>query len=54
MARVGYGFKLIRDFFGFARQNKAYWIIPLIAMLGLVAAVVVVGQASAPLLYTLF
>ena len=54
MSRLGYGFKLIRELFGFARQNKAYWIIPLVLVLGAVGAIVVAGQASAPLLYTLF
>ena len=54
MARLGYSIRLFRDFVAFARHNKAYWIIPLVVVLGAAAAIVVVGQTSAPLLYTLF
>ena len=38
----------------FARQNKMYWIIPLILFLGFTALMVVVTAASAPVIYTLF
>jgi hypothetical protein len=54
MARGVYGFKLFREFVQFARENKMYWIVPLVVFLGLAAALVVVGQAAAPLIYTLF
>ena len=54
MARLGYGVKLFREFVGFAREKKAYWIVPLVLLLGLVSLVVVGGQFVAPLLYTLF
>ena len=47
-------FKLFRDFVGFARENKAYWIVPLVLVLGAAAALVVVGQTAAPLIYTMF
>ena len=54
MRKTGYGFKLLRDFVGFARQNRAYWLIPLIVLLGIAGIVIVAGQSAAPLLYTLF
>jgi hypothetical protein len=54
MSRIRYSFKLLREFTGFARANKAYWIVPLMILLGLTAFVIVAGQATAPLLYTLF
>jgi hypothetical protein len=54
MARLGYAFKLLREIWGFARENKVYWIVPLVILLGLAALMIGVGQASAPLLYTLF
>ena len=54
MSRVGYGFKLLREFFRFARETRAYWLIPLIGILALAGLVIVGGQAAAPLLYTLF
>ena len=54
MRRMGYGWKLLREFVQFARESRNYWLIPLILVLGLAAALIVVGQTAAPLLYTLF
>ena len=54
MGRMGYSLKLLREFIGFARENRAYWIIPLALLLGITALVIVAGQSAAPLLYTLF
>jgi Family of unknown function (DUF5989) len=54
MPRLGYTLKLLREIWGFARENKVYWIVPLVIFLGIAAFLVSVGQASAPLLYTLF
>jgi hypothetical protein len=54
MAKIGYSFKLFREFVAFARANRAYWIIPLILVLGATGFFVVAGQAAAPLIYTLF
>jgi hypothetical protein len=45
---------LFQDLFGFARKNKAWWIIPLVAVLLILALVVVAGKAVAPFIYTLF
>jgi Family of unknown function (DUF5989) len=54
MRKRGYAFKLLGEFVGFARQNRAYWLIPLILLLGIAGLVIVAGQSAAPLLYTLF
>ena len=54
MSRLGYSPKLLREFVRFARDNKAYWIVPLVIVLGLAAVLTVAGQTVAPLLYTLF
>jgi hypothetical protein len=54
MRRAGYSVKLLREFLRFARENRAYWLIPLILMLGLAGLLIVAGQSAAPLLYTLF
>jgi len=54
MPRIRYATRLFREFVGFARENRAYWIIPLVLVLGLAAAVIVAGNTAAPLLYTLF
>ena len=54
MARLRYVAKLSREFVGLARQHKAYWMIPLLVVLGLAAFVIVASETAAPLLYTLF
>lgn len=45
---------LLAEFGMFAWHNKAWWIIPVAIILLLLAALVFVGQASAPFIYTLF
>ena len=50
--------RYVGSFFGeivqFARQNKVYWIVPLVLILGLVIVLVVTSQGVAPFIYTLF
>ena len=54
MAKIGHSGKLIREIVRFALANKAYWLIPLMLVLGIAAFVVVASQGAAPLIYTLF
>ena len=54
MARTRAGLKLFREFVGFARANRVYWIVPLVLMLFVISFVIVASQSAAPLLYTLF
>ena len=54
MGRFGYAGTLLRDVVAFARQNKVYWIVPFVLILGLVILLVVTSQATAPFIYTLF
>jgi len=54
MRRSGYSLKLLGQFIRFAHENRAYWIIPLILVLGAVGFFIVAGQAAAPLIYALF
>jgi len=54
MRFLAYFRRLLGEFFGFAWENKAWWIIPIILMLLLMALLIVVGQGSAPFIYTLF
>jgi uncharacterized protein DUF5989 len=54
MGRAGYAGSLLREIFQFAREHKAYWIVPMVLVLGLVVLLVVTSQASAPFIYTLF
>jgi hypothetical protein len=46
--------RLMKEFLGFAWHNKAWWIVPLVVVLLLMAALIFVGQTTAPFIYTLF
>ena len=46
--------RLLGDFFIFAWQNKAWWIVPIILVLMLLALLIFVGEGFAPFIYTLF
>lgn len=53
--RIKHLFRLFGDFGSYAVVNRVWWILPLMALLGLVVAFITVGQAAAPYtLYTLF
>lgn len=54
MRRLGYLGSLFGEILQFAKQNKVYWIVPLVLVLGLVILLVVTSQATAPFIYTLF
>ena len=54
MRRLGYVGSLFKELLAFAKQNKVYWIVPLVLILGLVILLVVTSQATAPFIYTLF
>jgi hypothetical protein len=54
MGRFGYAGTLLRDVVAFARQNKIYWIVPLLLVIALVCVLVFTSQATAPFIYTLF
>jgi hypothetical protein len=49
-----YAGALLGELWQFARQNKIYWILPLVVILGLVVLLVLTTQAAAPFIYTLF
>jgi len=46
----------LRDLWGFLRQRKKFWMLPLIATLLVFGALIVLaaGSAIAPFIYTLF
>ena len=46
--------RFLRELFGFARANKAWWIIPVVAVLLLVAVFIVAVSAVSPFIYSLF
>ena len=54
MARLGYGLRLFREFAGFARANRVYWMVPLMIVLAVAGILIFGAQVAAPLLYTLF
>jgi hypothetical protein len=55
MLRTRHLLRLVRDVCGFAVVNRAWWILPLMALLAIITVFIVVGQAAAPYtLYTVF
>ena len=56
MGRLRYTARLGSEFVSYSVVNRAWWVVPMVLLLGLVVALaIVVGQAAAPYtLYTLF
>jgi hypothetical protein len=55
MGRLRYAARLGGEFVAYSVVNRAWWVIPLVLLLAVVALAIVVGQAAAPYtLYTLF
>jgi hypothetical protein len=54
MGKLRYAGSLLAEIFQFARENKVYWIVPLVLILGLVIFLVVTSQAATPFIYNLF
>ncbi len=54
MKRVKYLFALLGEFGEFAAANKAWWLVPIVLILLVVAAIVTLGGSATPLIYTLF
>lgn len=52
--RLGYLGTLLRHLWGFAAENKVYWMVPLLLVLGLLVVVIFTGQASTPFIYSLW
>lgn len=47
---------ILKDFWGFAKANNKFWLLPIILMLMLLAALIIFTESSvvAPFIYTLF
>ena len=45
---------MLKEFGGFAWQNKAWWIVPMVLVLLLLGLLIFAGQSTAPFIYTLF
>lgn len=48
--------ELLRDLWGFMKERKKFWLLPIIVVLVLVGVLLVLAQGSAvaPFIYTLF
>ena len=48
--------ELLRDLWAFMRQNKKYWLAPIIVVMVLLGGLIILAQGSAvaPFIYTLF
>ena len=53
MRTLKYFWRLIGEFFGFAWQNKAWWIVPVVVILLLLALVIAATTGALPFIYTL-
>ena len=54
MKRLSYLFTLLRELWEFASAHKAWWLVPIAAILLGVAAIITLGGSATPLIYTLF
>jgi hypothetical protein len=54
MRRLRYALRIVTDLCAFARARRAWWLIPLLALLAVFGALALAGQGAAPLIYTLF
>jgi hypothetical protein len=46
---------LVREFWQFIKENKTWWMIPIVVCLGLLSIVIVMASTgAAPFIYTLF
>lgn len=54
MYRLRHLTKLAGHLWGFAAENRVWWMVPLLVVLGILALAIVAGEASAPFIYTLW
>lgn len=54
MSFLKHFFSLIKELFQFALKHKAWWVIPMVVIFFGIGLLVVVGESSAPFIYTLF
>ena len=49
-------FELLRDLWAFMRENKKFWLAPIIIVMVLLGGLIILAQGSAvaPFIYTLF
>jgi len=54
LGKLGHLGKLLGEFWAFAWQNKAWWMIPIVAIMLVLGILIATGQVAAPFIYTLF
>jgi len=54
MKKTRYAFQLAKELFEFSLKRKVYWLIPVLLLLLPIALLIVGGEASSPLIYTMF
>jgi hypothetical protein len=54
LRRAGYTVKLFLEFARFARENRVYWIMPLVVILGLTGLLIFFNDTATTEIYTLF
>jgi hypothetical protein len=54
MSKLSYGPRLLSEFWKFAWQKKAYWVLPLILILVFAGLLIFGSQGSLPFIYALF
>lgn len=54
MGKLAHSGKLLGQIWQFARQNKVYWLVPLVITMLVAGLLVVASQSAAPFIYTLF
>jgi hypothetical protein len=54
MSRLRYMPVLVRELLALAREHRAWWLVPLLAILALAGLLAVASQGALPFVYTLF
>ena len=54
MRKLRHATGLLREITAFARAHKAYWMVPMVIALIVLAVLIFAGQAATPFIYTLF
>ena len=54
MRRLRYLRTLLAHLWGFALENKVWWMVPLVIVLGLLGLAILFAQVSAPFIYPLW
>jgi len=54
MRSLKYLVRLVQEFIGFAWQNKAWWMVPILLVLLAMGALITTTHTAAPFIYKLF